>query len=161
MSEIISVGIDPGLKGGIAFYKGPGASENNSYELPLTSNKKEIDAYEVYSLLNYACRITENVIVTIEKAQAMPKQGVVGVFNYGRGYGELVSALKILQLPYQEIKSQKWKKEFSLINKGKKESVTTAEKLDPTGIYRGLRGGLLDGKAEAMLIAIYGRRKEG
>ena len=31
--------------------------------------------------------------VFVEKAQAMPKNGAVGMFNYGRGFGEILGIL--------------------------------------------------------------------
>jgi crossover junction endodeoxyribonuclease RuvC len=153
---MIFIGIDPGLKGGIAVIADNKLSV--SMEMPLTANKKEMGVKGIFRMF-FKMRSLDAFFCIIEKAQAMPKQGVTGVFNYGRGYGELIAILKILEIPYQEIQSQKWKKEFSLIKKNKRESVNIAQKLFPSEIFMTERGRLMDGKAEACLMAEYARRQ--
>ena len=78
----------------------------------------------------------------------------------GKGYGKLLSLLEILKVPYEEVRPQKWKKEFSLIGKGKDHSVSLAEKLEPNENFKTPRNRLMDGKAESFLMAEYGRRKQ-
>ena len=46
----------------------------------------------------------------LEKAQAMPKQGVVGVFNYGVNFGSWMAMLAALSIPFMQIPPAKWKK---------------------------------------------------
>lgn len=148
------IGIDPGQKGGITVI----SDEIYSFEMLLTPNK-EIDCRNIFLLLENL-RDNENyVFCVIEKSQSMSKQGVKSTFNYGRGYGELLAILKILEIPFQEISSMKWKKEFSLIKKTKKDSVSIAKKLNPIEKFETKRGRLMDGKAESFLIAEWGRRK--
>lgn len=48
--------------------------------------------------------------IAIEKAQAMPKQGVCSMFLYGKVYGEILGIVKTLKIPYFLIKPQEWKK---------------------------------------------------
>ena len=95
----------------------------------------------------------------------MPKQGVVGVFNYGIGYGAIRAALQIGMYPFQEITPMKWKKEFALIKKEKEDSVAVAHQLFPNApLFRDKRGGgkvILHGRAEALLMAEYCRRRMG
>ena len=91
----------------------------------------------------------------------MPGQGVKSMFNYGKSYGAVLASLDISKVPYQEIQPQRWKKEFNLIKKTKYDAAAVAAKLFPDlpkYIFYGPRGGLLDGRAEALLIAEYGRR---
>lgn len=154
---MIYIGIDPGQKGGIAIIDDD-TNKLLSMEIPLSADKKEMSTKEIYDFISNNFIIIDEVFCIIEKAQAMPKQGVTGVFNYGRGYGELIAILKILEIPYQEIQSQKWKKEFSLIKKDKKASVAMAQKLFPHEVFITERGRLMDGKAEACLMAEYARR---
>ena len=155
------IGIDPGKTGGLAVipnYNGDTYGNIYAREMPIGSDKDlditEIDEY-IGHHSEYSC------MCVIEKAQSMPKQGVKGVFNYGVGYGKLLAILELNDIPYQEIPSQKWKKEFTLIKKGKAESVRMAEKLFPElkGQFVTPRGRLKDGMAESLLMAEYGRRK--
>lgn len=149
------IGIDPGKKGAIAIID-QDMKLINSYEMPLTASK-EIDSKEIFNILgSYSIIHTTKII--LEHAQSMPSQGVKSMFNYGRGYGKLQAVIECLEIPYIEIKSQKWKKEFNLIKKDKKDSVLVAHKLFPKEVFQTPRGRLLDGKAESILMAEWGRR---
>jgi hypothetical protein len=159
------IGIDPGKTGGLAIIPTcpPECDPDvQSWEMPLGVDK-DLDVDMIYRIING----WNNPICIIEKSQAMPKQGVKGVFNYGVGYGKLIAILELSDIPYQEVQPQKWKKEFSLINKkgaskkDKRHSVRMAEKLFPEvkGQFKTKRGRLKDGMAEALLMAEYGRRK--
>jgi crossover junction endodeoxyribonuclease RuvC len=154
---VIYIGIDPGKKGGIGIINNnPRLLLECNIEMPLDS-ADEIDCIKIFQILNIFVSEVDSFCI-IEKAQSMPQQGVKSMFNYGRGYGELIAVLKILKIPYQEIQSQKWKKEFSLIKKDKKASIAVAEKLFPEEKFYTERGRAMDGKAEALLIAEFARR---
>lgn len=140
----ISIGIDPGKSGGIAVIDG---EEKNTY--PYSDEK----------LISIAIS-TKNSVACVEKVGAMPGQGVVSMFSFGKSAGFIEGVLQALGIPYQLIPPQKWKKEFSL-NSEKGKSIEVCKKLFP-GIN------LLatqrcrkehDGMAEALLIAEYARRK--
>jgi hypothetical protein len=111
------------------------------------------DITEIYSQLKFY-NVT---LAVIEQAQAMPKQGVVGIFTYGTGYGKLLAAMEIASTPYQEIRPKVWKKAFSL-HSNKLDSINEAEELFPTITFMTKGGRMLDGKAEALLLADYARQ---
>lgn len=46
----------------------------------------------------------------VEKAQTMPKQGLVSAFTYGGSYTGLLTVLQILQIPYQLVSPSIWKR---------------------------------------------------
>jgi crossover junction endodeoxyribonuclease RuvC len=146
----VYIGIDPGQKGAIAALYEDGSAF--MWDMPKTV--KGID--EILS-----CYFKkQNCICCLEKAQPMPKQGVVGVFTYGAHYGGLKAVLEITGIPYQEVRPAKWKKEFSL-SKNKKAAIQTALQLFPNKTeddFKGIRGGVKDGRAEALLMAEYARR---
>lgn len=146
------IGIDPGKKGAISLITFKGRYE--TWDMPVLPNG-EIDSRAIYDILYQF----ENIKCVLEKSQPMPQQGVTSVFNYGRGYGKIQSILEILKIPYAEIRPTQWKKEFGLIKKDKKQSVTLAKKLFPGAELVTPRGRLIDGRAEALLMAEYGRRK--
>lgn len=153
---MVIIGIDPGKQGGIAIKNG---EEVIAYDMPIMPNG-EIDACYIATVFS---QFSEAVCV-IEKAQAMPQQGVVSVFNYGRGFGKLQALLEIHQFSFLEIPPMKWKKHYGLVNKSKAESVTLAQKLFPKIPLYTPRGRKLDGKAEALLLMNYASfqyQKEG
>jgi crossover junction endodeoxyribonuclease RuvC len=145
----VFIGIDPGQKGAIGCI------------FPLTAqvhDMPEFIGFDLYWMLRHIQIKDKNIFCILEAAQAMPKQGVTGVFSYGVGYGKIKAVLEILKISFQEVHPAKWKKEFSLIGKDKKDSVKVAKQLFPYLDYETERGRLLDGRAEAMLLAEYGRR---
>ena len=48
--------------------------------------------------------------VVLEKAQAMPGQGMSSMFQYGRGFGMLEMALAALRVPYELVHPTRWQK---------------------------------------------------
>lgn len=154
----VFIGIDPGKKGAISVL----TNEMSKIDVPIWDMpclpNGEIDTLMIYSYL--AVFDKYSTFVVLEKAQAMPKQGVKSIFTYAQGYGKIKGLLEFLSFSYEEVRPLKWKKEFSL-GKDKKDSVTTAIKLFPDikSQFYGKRGGIKDGRAESLLMAEYARRK--
>ena len=146
---MVFIGIDPGKAGAIAILDKQNIIETEVHDMPES-------AYDLYDILQYVD--DADILCIIEKAQSMPNMGHVGRFGYGVGYGKIIAVLEILEIPFQEIASIKWKKEFSLVKKDKKHSCRTAKQLFPNIILQTEKGRWLDGRAEALLMAEYGRR---
>ncbi|HBH48588.1 MAG TPA: hypothetical protein DDX98_08100 [Bacteroidales bacterium] len=144
---MIYCGIDPGKKGAISLITDVGAF--GVWDMPLHDNG-EIDVIELAKILKKRPNI-----VYIEKAQAMPKQGVSSTFNYGKGYGKVLGLLELLGLPFEEIRPTVWKKAMGLSKMPKAESVKLAGQLFHGADLKTKRGRLLDGRAEALLLAEY------
>lgn len=149
---MVFIGIDPGQKGGVGFIN---SSIKKTYAIDMPENTSAL--YNAMELK----RASDNfeLFCIVEQAQPMPKQGVKGVFTYGVGYGKILAVLEVLQIPFQTVSPVIWKKEFSLIKKDKKASVKVAQQLFPKIEFYTPRGRMLDGRAEALLLAEYGRRK--
>jgi len=145
----IYLGIDPGQKGALAMIHG---TEVSVIEMPVLGNK-EIDGLTIFNWLPISSP-DQDVVCALEKAQAMPKQGITSTFNYGVGFGVIKTALNITKTPYIEVRPAKWKKYFSL-KSDKKQAVAMASKLFPDIIFHTPRGRILDGHAEALLLAYY------
>ena len=102
--------------------------------------------------------------VAVERQFSMHGQGLTSTFTIGRGYGEILGALAALNLRHDIIRSQDWQKamlrgESKATGRDlKRQYVAVAERLWPSISFRGPKGGLLDGKAAAALIAEYARR---
>lgn len=146
MAQMKIVGVDPGLKGGIAFIGNDGDSE----VIPMAS------------ALDFGLFLRQHDPdhVYIEKAHAMPAQGTVSMFSYGKGVGKLLGVIEFLMIPYTEVTPQSWKKMAlaGMDKSDKKSSVTRAKQLYP---HLSLRASTAcrtdsDGMAEALLIAWYG-----
>jgi len=103
--------------------------------------------------------------VWIERQAPMPKQGVSSMFALGRSYGWLLGVAEATRCPIQQVRPLDWQRamlrgEDRSSRRARLEAcVLVASRLWPGVEFRGPRGGLLDGKAAAALIAEYGRRQ--
>ena len=80
---MIICGIDPGAKGGLCFMES--LTKEILYVCPMPMLEKELDYTKVSDLFwEY---VPDKII--IEHVHAMPNQGVVSMFNFGRMYGGL------------------------------------------------------------------------
>jgi crossover junction endodeoxyribonuclease RuvC len=149
---MIFIGIDPGKSGGFA--------EITEYASgDITYKTFPWDDVLFTDFLSKLKRTEHSIIAIVEKVSAMPNQGVVSMFNFGKSCGFIEGALTQCHIPYQLIIPQRWKREFSL-NKSKDDSILVCKHLFPdANLMRNARCiKPSDGMAEALLIAEYGRR---
>ena len=147
---MIYVGIDPGQKGGYAI-------------IAESETGKSVFAYpwdDTFFIMEMTAIAKQNVIAAVEKVNARPGQGVTSMFSFGKSAGFIEGVLSTLGISYQLIPPATWKREFSLIGKDKKASIETCQKLFPeVDLRRSERSRTdSDGKAEALLIALYAER---
>lgn len=149
MSEFI-VGIDPGKKGGIAILCASGRLVD-CHAMPATDADIAID------FLNLA-HLEGTLHVVIEKAQAMPKQGVSSMFTYGKHAGFLEGLVRGLKHPFTLIQPRIWQTLMFAGTSGdlpKKRAREVVSRLWPE-MDVALRKH--DGICDALLIAEFGRR---
>ena len=96
------IGIDPGKKGSVSVIDG-----KDLIVLATPIVGKDYDIRGMFDILN---QHKEDSIVVIERSQAMPGQGVVSMFEFGRGYGIWLGLLTALFIPHQVIHSRTWTK---------------------------------------------------
>ncbi len=143
------LGIDPGIAGGIAFLF-PADGDLLVYDIPTVGGEVDID-----TLAGILVTHGKIGMATIERAQAMPKQGVSSTFKYGVAYGSLRAAVTMCRIPYQLVSPRIWKKHFGL-DSDKEKARALAIRLWPG---RDLFSRKKDhGRAEAALIALYGAK---
>lgn len=151
---MIWVGVDPGAKGGYAII-----AESETGKAVFTYPwDDDMFVFEMSALM---WKKDDGVTAVVEKVGARPGQGVTSMFNFGKNVGYIEGVLAALGIPYQLIPPATWKKEFSLIGKDKQASIVTCHKLFPdVDLKRSDRCRTdSDGKAEALLMAEYARRK--
>lgn len=148
----VFIGIDPGKKGGWSAIKHDGL---------LLGCYSASDVF-VFSrfIEEYAAAVTR---AYIEKAQAMPGQGVTSMFSYGQGFGEQLGVMAALRVPVQMVTPRKWQRVMipgSKPGSSKKDALTKARQLFPQETFIPERCRKPhDGIVDAVLIAEYGRRR--
>lgn len=161
------IGIDPGLDGALAIIE---PVEKVVYDTPTFTKKVARGTKREYDLRRMTVwlrpwanqerggvRVPTHVF--IENIHSMPGQGVRSTFSLGYGVGAWHGILIALGLAYNLVTPQKWKKHFGLLGKDKDASRHLAQKLwpDRAVLFERKKD---DGRADAMLIAEYGRRLE-
>lgn len=95
------LGIDPGHAGALVWLDGPRV---HRVELMPSTPKVGLDLGAVLALLEQD-RPDE---VVVERAQAMPRQGVSSVFSYARDFGGLLGLLAALRIPHRTVPPATW-----------------------------------------------------
>lgn len=139
------IGIDPGKNGAMAVLK-----EDRTFRIVPYGPQSYADELEFSEA---------DCIVCLEHVGAMPKQGVNSTFHFGENFGFIQGLLTAFGIPYELVRPQKWKKEFSITG-DKNSSIQVCKRLFPTVNLRkeGCRKDN-DGMAEALLMAEYARRR--
>lgn len=150
------IGVDNGLSGAIAVIKESGPIVLFDMPTLIIKEKRKYNIpgiCEIFKLYGNA-----GAFVTLEQAQPYPGQGVVSMFSTGYCYGVMQGILTALCIPFQIVPPQRWKSTFSLKGSEKKDCVPVAQRLFPFAEFITPRGRLIDGRADAALLAEYGRR---
>ncbi len=159
----IYIGIDPGKKGAVAAIRSDGVIEVCA--VPMIG--KEYNIHLMNQLIfNEVAENPHNLSACLEKGQAMPKQGTVSMFNFGKGCGIWEGILAAQSVSYEVIHPRTWQKEMLRdIPAGdtKHRALLAAKRLFPgvnllaTERSRKPHDGIVD----ALLMAEYCRRKFG
>ena len=144
----IVMGIDPGISGAVAFYFPMVPGRIAVDDVPVVGG--EINVNELARLI----RVHRPTLAVIERVSAMPGQGVVSMFNFGRSYGDVRGVIGAMEVPLHFVTPQKWKKHFGL-SSDKDESRMRAIRVFPS-VAESFKLKKHDGRAEAALIALYG-----
>ena len=154
------IGIDPGLSGAIAILDG---NVVELFDVPSTkitkgkTSKTDYLPYEMAATLRRYWLPNGNVHVFIEKVHAMPGQGSVSMFRFGEGYGLWLGIIAACGYPVTKVTPQAWKK-LIMAGMGDKDAARTrAQELFPEKMGELSRKKDI-GRADALLIAEYGRR---
>lgn len=148
--ESIFIGIDPGQSGAMAVIDGEYASAVTFSESAYLNTLRGLDARRAIGCSMFAI---------VEHVGPMPKQGVTSTFKFGQNFGWIQGMLYAMNIPFELVRPQKWKKMFSCTS-DKNTSISVAQRLFPNvPLFATPRCRKPhDGMAEALLMAEYGRR---
>ena len=145
------IGIDPGLKGGIAVLDG-GGSVVKVCNMPETP-QDILEFFEEYSGQDAAC-VLEDV------GHGIPGQSSKATATFARHNGHLEMALLALSIPTEKVTPQKWQKTYQLgSSKGIDKRVWKNKlKAKAQQLFPSLGKKVTLYTCDALLIAEYGRR---
>ena len=150
MKYEITIGVDPGANGGIAWidYNGNACVEKMPDSLQdLWDLICDVTSYPKSSIDGRSYR------AYLEAVSSSPQMGVVSAFSFGRGYGNLEMALTAAGIPFERVRPQVWQKALGCMTKGDKNvSKRKAQELFPDRK-------VTHATADALLIAYYGTKQ--
>lgn len=141
MEAMTTIGIDPGVNGGIAWITdGKPCAE----KMPDTLQ----DLWELVQSI----KLDGPCHAAIEQVHSSPQMGVKSAFTFGQGFGHLEMALTAAGIPFERVRPQVWQKALGCLTKGDKNiTKRKAQELFPSiKITHAI--------ADSLLIAEYGRR---
>jgi Holliday junction resolvasome RuvABC endonuclease subunit len=146
----ITIGVDPGANGAIAWIDERGKS---------CVEKMPDTLQDLWELIRDITNFPRSAIdgrkykAYIEQVSSSPQMGVVSAFSFGRGYGNLEMALTAAGIPFERVRPQVWQKAMGCMTKGNKNiSKAKAQELFPDKK-------VIHATADALLIALYGTKQ--
>lgn len=153
-------GIDPGIKGAVGLigdYLGVKTIDTPIFRSP--KGRPEYDVQGMIRLLSDLKRDYPLIRGVLEKVGAFPKNGSLGNFKLGYGYGLWAMLLATLEIPHVLVHPITWKKRVLMdAPRTDQGEAAVACRLYPTAStqFRGPKGGLKTGRVDAILLAHYG-----
>src|SRR6476646_4511297 len=120
MTARILLGVDPGIHGGLAIVAvedGAAPRLVEAIDIPViaTGAKERVDVAAIRNLIDRH----QPIRASIERAQAMPKQGASSGFKYGRAVGAIEATIALCSIPVEIIEPSAWKRHWHLPGKDK------------------------------------------
>ena len=148
-------GIDPGKSGSCAIL-----GEDNSIRF---IDWPKDDTYSiVFERMTNMLAQHDIELCVIERVHALPKQGVTSMFSFGQNYGAWLMLLCCMQIPHIIVTPQQWMKTLVTKKDGndtKTRVLNVCKRLFPSAAFTGPRGGVKDGRADALMMAYYARQQ--
>ena len=147
----LCIGIDPGLSGAVAILDQAGELVSVT-DLPVIRDLSLawIDGNELQSIILGALQ-GRTAGAIIERVSSMPGQGIASSFQFGVGFGSVLSILQALYIPLEFVTAAVWKRSYGL-GKDKHASLHKARLLYPAAELHLAKH---HGRAEALLVARY------
>lgn len=151
---MIYIGIDPGQKGAIACI-----SDGICLVLDCPETIPGMADW-----VGDIVRGHQKIRAAIEKVHAFYKSSAKSAFCFGENFGAWQAVLATYNIPYRFVTPRTWQKcvfdSAKKLDNPKKQTVELAERLFPKMEFRTKRGRIIDGRADALLIAEWLRRQK-
>ena len=153
---MIVIGIDPGKKGGVVVLRNCGDVTKVDNALMMPSSASDLAEIVAPPLL------VGGWVAYVENVHAMPGQGVTSMFNFGKGFGEILGVLAALNIRTELVSPQKWKRAvLAGTDRDKAAAIRFVQENYPAiDLTPGRCRVPQDGIADAVCIAHYGMLQE-
>jgi crossover junction endodeoxyribonuclease RuvC len=147
----LTIGIDPGISGALAILSADGSLDLLA-DLPIVRDRSLawVDGSELQSLILDALQ-GRTAVAMVERVSSMPGQGIASSFQFGVGFGSILSVLQAMHIRIEFVTPAVWKRAYGL-SKDKHASLHKARLMFPAAELHLAKH---DGRGEALLIAQY------
>ncbi|AKU42628.1 putative RNaseH-like domain protein [Vibrio phage H188] len=137
--------IDPGAKGAIAILDGEEVIE-------ICDLSKEPEKVINSVLVTYGVKVA-----VVEMVGVMPHDSKVASFSFGQNVGRILAACALSGAEVVRVKPRKWQTWCKIYGSGdtKKLGFALVKRVYGSEMFLGPRGGLKDGRVDALLIALW------
>jgi crossover junction endodeoxyribonuclease RuvC len=151
------LGIDPGLHGALALIDTDFDDVLVVRDMPIA--KTTVRHELVAPWLSDIVRELEPHEVYLERVHALPRQGVSSSFSFGMTYGTTRGVLAALKLPTHLVTPNEWKRALRLgADKSAARAMAANLFAREANLFARVKD---DGRAEAALLAYFGRHARG
>ena len=154
----VTIGIDPGLSGAVAFLPHDGIAQPWVEDMPVTGHsktgfvKRAVDVVALAKMLE-PFGISGQGRVFLERVNAFPGQGVGSMFSLGMSFWGVAGVVAACGMPLHLVEPKDWKAKFRL-QADKEMARALASRYYPGCTLTAKKH---HGRAEALLIARYGK----
>lgn len=141
------IGIDPGASGAVC------ALVPTTKQVSFLTPPYDKETYTKIMGLTYNYEVR---IIMIEQVSPIKGASAGSNFKFGYNTGQINAIAEITGIGVDLVRPKAWHKKVGMTKKGnqiKKEVASIAHRLYPHAELYGSRGGLLDGKSDALMIA--------
>lgn len=171
---MIFVGIDPGKHGAIAWMDGE-RKHIQVHDCPLLGDDYDYRGMhqifvQSFDVVLKSCDLATDgtvavhraPIVTLEDVHALPTDGRCSAFSFGVGFGAWLALLGFCDIKPNLVSPQAWKRTMlaGIANDKHAEGLACKQRFQGHSVVsqlQGPRGGIRDGRVDALLLAEYGR----
>lgn len=158
------IGIDPGRQGAICLLD---PSADQPYFISLDPTKHS--ASDIVNTLTYELETADDCAIALELVHSLGGMSAKSNFTFGGMFWRAMTILDCLRITYELVTPKDWQQSVGVpakCDRGPDEGIKTivarmAHELYPEAALYGPRGGLLDGRSDALMIAHYLRLKHG
>lgn len=152
---MIHIGVDPGLQGAVAILDGNLLIEirdmpTNTIDRDIVDSDGFGDIIQEYKTVPHHVHLEK--LHSWGRAEKMSK---VSLWSFALGYGMICDRVKSMRMTHSFWEAKAWQKGVHALT-GKDGNCLRALQLFPNAPIKGPKGALLDGRADALLIAYYG-----
>ena len=144
------LGVDPGKRGAAALITSDGVAQAVSYPGDISQAADIVRGWKA----EYEIKLAG-----LERVHSMPAQGVRSVFSFGENFGSWQGILAAMGIPYELVTPQAWQRGLVVPSDGKtpkERALTVARRLYPAlDLHRKSD----DGRADALLLATWAKRR--